>query len=174
MNRVRHVVPVLCVLGLFACSRDRSHTTDVDRDRTGRVDLPAAPLDREHTTASDRDRVNDGVGTTTVTGANVGAVQNSNAIERIVQARCAREMACKNVGVDKRFTSNDVCNKEIRNDMRDDLNAKDCPYGVDSKELNECLESIQKESCGNPLESIARLAACRTGDMCLKSGAPNH
>lgn len=173
MNRVRLVVPALCVIGLFACSRDRSGNPTVDRDlnNNGKVDLPAAPLDREHTGLSDK---HDGVGTTTVTGANVGAVQNTNAIEKIVAARCAREMSCKNVGADKRFTSNDVCGREIRNDMKDDLNSKDCPYGVDQKELNECLDSIKNESCGNPLETISRLAACRTSDMCLRTAAPNR
>lgn len=163
MIRVRHVVPALCVLGLFACQRDRNGNVTVDR--TGRVEQPAAPLDR----ANDK-----GVGTTTVTGANVGVVQNNTAIERIVAARCEREATCNNVGSDKHYASRDVCTRDIRNDMRDDLNAKDCPAGIDQKELNECLQAIQKESCGNPLETISRLAACRTGDMCLKTGAPNH
>ncbi len=172
MNRVRHVVPALCVIGLFACTRDRTTTDNVDRDRPGRVDLPVAPLDREHTGLTDKKQ--DGVGTTTVTGANVGAIQNTSAIEKIVAARCAREMSCKNVGTEKRFASNDVCGREIRNDMRDDLNSTDCPYGVDQKELNECLDSIKNESCGNPLETISRLAACRTSDMCLRTAAPNR
>ena len=58
--------------------------------------------------------------------------------------------------------------------MKDDLNAKDCPYGVDQKELNECLEAIRKEECNNPLDTISRLAACRTSDMCLKSSGANR
>ena len=38
------------------------------------------------------------------------------------------------------------------------------PAGIDQKELNECLDSIHKESCGNPLETISRLAA-KVGQM---------
>lgn len=164
---LRHAIPVLCVLGVMAC-RDRNQaTTD---DRTGRVDMPAAPLDRGNLGSNDRS----GVGTTTVTGANVGVVQNQSAIQRIVQARCEREASCNNVGGDKRFADRNVCTSEIQKDMRDDLNAKDCPYGVDAKELNACLDSIQKESCGNLIETISRLAACRTSDMCLKTAAPNR
>ena len=34
--------------------------------------------------------------------------------------------------------------------------------------IEECIESIRTESCSNPIETISRLAACRTSDMCLK------
>lgn len=165
---LRHAIPVLCILGVMAC-RDRNRATP--DDRTGRVDMPAAPLDRGNTGTGG---AQSGVGTTTVTGANVGVIQNQAAIQRIVEARCEREAACNNVGGDKRFADRNVCTSEIQKDMRDDLNAKDCTYGIDAKELNECLDSIKKESCGNPIETIGRLAACRTSDMCLKTAAPNR
>lgn len=112
--------------------------------------------------------------TTTTTGANVASTSNANAVNRIVASRCAREAACNNIGVDRHFQNTDGCSAKIRSDMKDDLNAKDCPYGVDQKELNECLESIRKEECNNPIDSISRLAACRTSDMCLKTAAPNR
>ena len=153
------VVPALCVVALAACNRDR---VDVDR-REGRVNVDTTPN-------VDRDRS----GTTTTTGANVGAVSNESAISRIVAARCARESACNNVGADKRFTSGDVCSQKIKADMRDDLNAKDCPRGIDQKELNECLTEIKNENCNNPIDMIGRLAACRTSDLCLKSDLPNR
>ena len=51
---------------------------------------------------------------------------------------------------------------------------RECPRGVDSKELDECLESIKTESCNNPIDTISRLAACRTSDLCLKSDTPNR
>ena len=145
----------LCVVAAAGCNRDR---VDVDK-REGRV-----------TVDTDRGRS----GTTTVTGANVGAVSNENAIDRIVAARCARESACNNVGADKRFTTRDACSVKLKADMRDDLNAKDCPRGIDQKELNECLTEIQTESCSNPIEMIERLAACRTSDLCLKTDMPNR
>jgi hypothetical protein len=140
--------PLICFVALVACNRDRA----LDRDRP----------------------VQNDPGKTTVTGANVGSVSNDSAINRIVAARCAREAACKNVGPDKKYTSTDVCSQKLRADMRDDLNAKDCPHGIDQKELDECLTDIKKEDCNNPIDTISRLAACRTGDMCLKTGAPNR
>jgi hypothetical protein len=162
---VRHVYPLLCMASVFAC-RDRSATTREEQSRP--VDMPAAPLDRELSSPSG------GVGTTTVTGADIGAVQNQTAIARIVQARCERETSCNNVGGDKRFADRNACVSEIQKDMQDDLNAKDCPAGIDQKELNHCLDSIHKESCGNPLETINRLAACRTSEMCLRTRGPNR
>ena len=157
------LVPALCLVALGACNRDR---VDVDR-REGRVNVDTNP-----NVNVDRDR--DRSGTTTVTGANVGAVGNDSAIQRIVAARCAREAACNNVGADKRFTSGEVCTQKVRADMRDDLNAKDCPRGIDQKELNECLEEIKNENCNNPIDMIGRLAACRTSDLCLKTDMPNR
>jgi hypothetical protein len=114
------------------------------------------------------------VGHTTTTGANVVTTSNDVAVGRIVASRCAREAACNNVGVDKKYQNTAGCTAKIRSDMKDDLNAKDCPYGVDQKELDECLESIRKEDCNNPIDTISRLGACRTSDMCLKTASANH
>jgi hypothetical protein len=173
-----------CVLAMVACNRDR-----LDRDGSlGTNDRPidrpnvGVPADRDRNGTPDRDRSGlgttdhgkGGVGTTTVTGANVGAVANDSAITRIVGARCERETSCRNVGADKRFASGDVCRQKLRAEMRDDLNANDCPKGIDAKELNECLEAIHKEDCNNPIDAISRVAACRTSDLCLKTDAPNR
>ena len=102
------------------------------------------------------------------------AFRTSDAIDRIVAARCARESTCNNVGVDKRYASSQACSQKLKADMKDDLNVNECPRGIDQKELNECLESIQKEDCNNPIDAISRLAACRTSDLCLATGAPNR
>ena len=142
-------VPVLCLVAAAGCNRDR------DRDR-GTVDLDP------------------GAGTTTVTGANVNFVSSSSAIDRIVAARCAREATCNNIGADKSFATRDACSQKLRGDMRDDLGANECPHGVDQKELNECLQSIQKEDCNNPIDMIGRLAACRTSDLCQSTDMPNR
>ena len=151
------LVSAVCLVAIAGC-RDRGRV-DVDRDREGRVGVNV-----------DKPKVD----TTTITGANVGAVSNESAIDRIVAARCARESACNNVGSDKRFTTRELCTSKIRGDMRDDLNAKDCPRGIESKELNECLVEIKNEDCNNPLDMIGRLAACRTSDLCLKTDLPNR
>lgn len=157
------LVSALCLVAVAGCDRDRDRI-DVDK-REGRIGVGVDPkVDTE------RDRT----GTTTVTGANVGSVANASAIDRIVAARCAREAACNNVGADKRFTSRDVCSQKLKADMRDDLNAKDCPSGIDQKELNECLEEIKNENCNNPIDMIGRLAACRESDLCLKTDMPNR
>ena len=168
---VRSVVPALA-LGVFAlaagCDRDR---VDHDRSVTPVTPVPGdRPADRLGTTGTN----NGGVGSTTVTGANVGSVTNQAAVGRIVAARCARETTCNNVGLDKHWANGPACTAKIGADMKDDLNAKECPYGVDEKELNECLTAIRGESCNNPIETISRLAACRTSDMCLKTAAPNR
>jgi hypothetical protein len=166
---VRSFFSVACVgaavVALGACNRDRT-----DRDRGALGDRPVA-VDNNDRPGLGTDK---GPGTTTVTGANVGTVGNQAAVDRIVAARCAREVSCNNVGADKSFQSTGACSQKLRGDMKDDLNANDCPRGIDQKELNECLEEIRNEKCGNPIDTISRLAACRTSDMCLKTDTPNR
>ncbi len=159
MTSVRSVVSIACVgLGILSIAgcRDRA-----ERERAG-----------ERGTVTGETRPSERPGTATVTGANV--VNNQSAIDRIVAARCAREATCKNVGADKHYKSSAECTQKIKADMKDDLNVKECPRGIDEKELNECLDSIHKEDCNNPVDVLSRLAACRTSDLCLSSGAPNR
>lgn len=103
---------------------------------------------------------------TTVTAA-PAAVGNNNAVARVADARCAREARCDNVGADKKYTSTEACGQKLRADMKDDLNAKDCPGGVSQKDLDACLSAIKAETCGNVLDSIERVAACRTSALCV-------
>jgi hypothetical protein len=116
----------------------------------------------------------DRAGTTTVTGADTRGLSNPLAIDRIVAARCQRETACNNVGSGKHFASQETCTRELRTKVGDDLKASECPRGIDKKELDECLQAIQAESCNNPIETISRLAACRTSDMCLSTDSKNR
>jgi len=156
---VRCLVPIACFVALAACNRDRERV-NVDRDRDRPSDYPSLNDNKDKS------------GTTTITGANI--TSNESAVTRIVNSRCAREASCNNVGPDKRFVSQDVCTGKVRADMKNDLNASDCPYGVDAKELDECLEAIRTESCNNPIETISRIAACRTSDMCLSKAPSNR
>lgn len=102
---------------------------------------------------------------TTIRGANV--VGNQSALDRIVTARCAREATCDNIGADKKYASTQECADKIKADMRDDLNAKECPSGIEQGALDKCLEAVRTEHCGNPIDVISRLATCRTGELCV-------
>jgi hypothetical protein len=131
------------ILAVGGCKKDWA-----DRDRT--VEQPAPSKE----------------GTTTLTGATV--VNNQTAIDRIVAARCAREAACKDVSPDKRVGTQESCTQKLKTEMKNDLNVNECPRGIDQKELTKCLDAIKKEDCNNPIDAISRLAACRTGELCLK------
>lgn len=141
---------------LVGCTRDRAR----DRDRVSGTEATRDP--------NEQDRA----GAATLTGASW--IANDAAIDRIVASRCAREVSCSNVGPDKHFTSGEVCVREVRKKTHDDLKASECPAGIDGKELDECLDAIRNESCTNPIESLGRLAACRTSDLCLKTAMPHR
>ena len=143
-------VPVmLALVALAACDRRRG-----ERERS--VDPPASP--------------GEAVGTTTLTGASW--VANDAAIDRIVAARCARELTCKNVGAGRPFASDQVCAREIGKRLGAELGAEECPAGIDGTELDGCLAAIRGESCVSPIDAIARLAACRVGALCQRTELP--
>jgi len=116
----------------------------------------------------------DRAGVTTLTGASV--VSNESAIDRIVAARCAREVTCSNLGPDKRYTNGESCLREVRTKLHDEMKPSDCGRGINARELDECLDAIRNESCTNAIavagatvnETIGRLAQCRGGELCLK------
>lgn len=155
---LRLSTPFVALALLAACDR-----TDRDRSTT---------RDPGTTTVTGGNPVTgNNPGTTTVTGA---SLSKDSALSRIIAARCDREATCNNVGADKRYASQDVCAQKLRADLGEALNANECARGIDQKELDECLAEIKTENCNNPIDKLERLAACRTSDLCLKTGAPNR
>lgn len=120
-----------------------------------------------------RDTLDDRYGETTITSARV-PVPNETAMARLVAARCDRETECSNIGPSKHYADRDVCRHELSTALRSDLEASKCPRGISSKELDECIVAIQKESCNNAFDTISRLAACRTSDLCLTANDSNR
>jgi hypothetical protein len=110
-----------------------------------------------------------GVGTATVTGADLGAITSEGAIERITAARCARESACNNIGSDKHYGTSEICARELRSTIGDDLAPSKCPRGIDTAAIDKCTEAIRTESCNNPVDTLSRLAACRASALCLEA-----
>ncbi|MFO0601733.1 MAG: DUF6184 family natural product biosynthesis lipoprotein [Polyangiales bacterium] len=88
------------------------------------------------------------------------------ALNEIAQARCSREARCNNVGEGRRYMSEQACRTVVVNDFARDLNAAECNAGIDRGELTECMNDIRTEDCNNPLDTLSRVAACRTSDLC--------
>jgi hypothetical protein len=92
--------------------------------------------------------------------------ETASATNSIAESRCAREERCENIGENKKFSSNDDCMARIRADWKDDLNARECPRGVNQPELRECLTEIRNEDCSSPFDTLSRVAACTSGQIC--------
>jgi hypothetical protein len=90
-----------------------------------------------------------------------------SALGDIVSARCDREQRCNNVGAGKDYDNRQACVSKIEGKTESDLNTKDCDKGIDKGKLDACLQKIHEEECGNPIDSISRIAACRTGEVCI-------
>src|SRR4051812_26215623 len=67
-------------------------------------------------------------------------VANAAAVDRIVQTRCEREVACNNVGPGKHWQDKDACAREMSHDTGTTLRPEECPGGVSSKDLEECVK----------------------------------
>ncbi len=98
--------------------------------------------------------------------AEARASESGSAVESITEARCARESRCDNIGGDKKYSSMEDCAARIRDDWRGDLDSRSCPGGVNRSQLDECLKGIRSEDCSNPFDTLERVAACTTGQIC--------
>ena len=103
---------------------------------------------------------------TTSTAAHI--TSNDTAIQRVTNARCDREVACNNIGGGKSYSTREACMNELGHDKAADLRAEECPRGISEPDLHDCLTDIKSEKCGNPLDSISRIAACRKGKLCVE------
>ena len=96
------------------------------------------------------------------------AAGTRGATEQIAESRCQREEQCGNIGKDQKYSSSQDCLTRIRNDWKDELNARECPGGVNQKQLDECIKSIRDEACANPFDTLARLTECTSGQICIE------
>jgi hypothetical protein len=107
-----------------------------------------------------------GVGVTNPSTTSAVVVDNDHAINALTKARCDREDACNNLGADKKYDSFDACEREIRHDTAITLRPEKCVNGVIAERLDSCLDQIRTERCGNPIDKIERVAACRKMMLC--------
>lgn len=147
---MKTVVLTLAALSLVACSRSKP----VDEKST--VITETTPS--KGASMDDQDKA----GTTTLTSA--AWLPNESAMDRIALARCARESTCADVT--RRVVDPASCVNDMKARMWSSLRADVCPAGIRGGELEECIQAIQHESCGSPLETLSRLTACRTSELC--------
>lgn len=100
--------------------------------------------------------------------SSVATGETRSASQHIANARCDRERRCSNIGADKKFASDEVCEDSIRSEWANDLNAYECPNGVVQKQLDECLLAIRNEDCSSPFDTLSRIAECRAGQICAE------
>jgi hypothetical protein len=102
------------------------------------------------------------------TGATNAQRSDSAIVGKLATARCDREQSCNNVGAGQKYATRDVCMDQMRGSLANDLNASECPRGIDEAQLDMCMTSIRGEECSHPLDTISRMDKCRTGALCLK------
>jgi len=190
-NILRTAVALTIPTLLFACTRSEADRQDDVREAEGeaREARAEANAERREETAERREenaerreenaeRRDDGrtepriqpnepeATRPTTNAADAVKGLNATSVQAITEARCMREEKCGNIGADKDYASKSACQTKISADWRDELNAYDCPGGVVSKELSECLAEIKNEDCASPFDTLGRVVACRSSDLC--------
>jgi hypothetical protein len=153
---------ILVILSIGAVNCDHN-------DETGPAKEPRVAHDRS---TSEQRRIDERRAEERGNGRSIGGGPNepAAAVAKIALARCDREMLCDGVGtkVGDKYSSRADCEIRVQDDKRVDLNPNDCPGGIDNRQLDACLAAIRDEACGTALDSISRLASCRSGSICLK------
>jgi Family of unknown function (DUF6184) len=101
----------------------------------------------------------------------VTAAQNAvdqKSVERIADARCDHEQKCNGIGQGQTYASREDCKQKLVSDTSNDLNATSCPHGLDQDALNRCVNAISNEQCSVSLDTLSRMADCRSGVICMK------
>lgn len=186
MNILRTAVALTIPTLLFACTRSEADRQADVREEEGEAQKARAEAnaerreenaERREDNAERREDVerrtepriqpNEPEATKPMTNA-AEAVKGLTAasVKAITEARCVREEKCGNIGPGQDYSSTSACKEKISADWRDELNAYDCPGGVVTKELSECLEEIKNEDCSSPFDTLGRVVACRSSDLC--------
>ena len=95
------------------------------------------------------------------------AVTNQDAVRRLTDARCDRAKACNQLGEKEKYADEAACRRENNHDLQSDYRVDECPGGIREQKLDNCLQEIRNEKCGNPFDKVSRLATCRTGSLCI-------
>lgn len=103
---------------------------------------------------------------TSITSAQKNA--DTAVVDRLSGARCDQEQECKNVGPGAKYASRTVCIDQIRGNIGNDLNAYNCPRGLDRDAVDRCMAAIKTEECSHPFDTLKRYDKCRTGELCMK------
>jgi hypothetical protein len=102
------------------------------------------------------------------TGVTSAQKADSAVVGKLAAARCDREQGCNNIGARQKYLSREVCMEQMRGSLANDLNAYECPRGIDEGRLDRCLTAIRSEECSHPLDTLTRMDKCRTGSLCMK------
>jgi hypothetical protein len=89
-------------------------------------------------------------------------------VNRLSEARCDQEQTCKNVGPGAKYASRSTCMEQIHGSIANDLNAYNCPRGLDSAGVDRCMAAIKGEECNHPFDTLTRYDTCRTGALCMR------
>jgi hypothetical protein len=169
--KTRYAVNVLAGLSagsLLACEKSPAERQEDLAQQQAELHEEQAELQEELREQTQEARYADAVPSVVPTRVVTTGLE-ATIVQQIAEARCAREQKCGNVGADEDYATAEVCLQQITKEWAEEVNAYDCPGGVLQKMLNQCLESIKSEDCASPFDTLGRVVACGSGEICVAS-----
>ena len=93
---------------------------------------------------------------------------DQSVVAKLAAARCDHEQKCNNIGQGQKYTSREMCKQQLASSTSNDLNATSCPRGLDQDAVNRCMNAISNEQCSVSIDTLSRMADCRTDALCMK------
>ena len=104
----------------------------------------------------------------TAYGGGPGLQANIDAgIAKMAGAKCDRAQRCNHIGAGEKFETRAQCETVMRGKLTDEIHPEDCRGGIDDGELQQCMNEVRSESCGNPFSKLETHGECKTSQLCL-------
>lgn len=110
----------------------------------------------------------DSVGTASITSADLKSSADS-AAQRIAEAHCSQEESCtRQISGTLAQKNGEVCRSNMFTETLARLDEKTCPLGVNETKLSDCIASMQRAGCLDPIDMYTRYAECKASALCFK------
>lgn len=111
----------------------------------------------------------DSIGTASITSADLKSSTDS-AAQRIAEAHCSQEESCtRQVSGALAQRNGEVCRSNMYFETVARLDEKTCPLGVNETKLSDCIASMQRAGCLDPIDMYTRYAECKASALCFKA-----
>lgn len=96
----------------------------------------------------------------------VTVTPNESALHALSTARCEHAAACGRIGAGQQFATEPVCRAAANLDERSSIGLDACPFGVETSDLDRCVQAVRAQPCADAMRTLASVRQCHRMIMC--------